>query len=221
MMYQQFVFIHLLLFVFWFGGDLGVFVLGQQSRRSSVYSLQERLTLLKVLVMVDMGPRTCIAFMVPISLTIAHMGGWWLIPKWLLGAGWLIGGVLLWAAWTSFLKQGEPIAQTAKTIDFWVQVAMIAFYGGIGVFSLATGDPIVHRWLAFKTLLYSLIFVMAVMIDISYRPIGPALQKLISEGSSPETEAPVLAIQNRTRKWVLSIYVLLFAIGYVGVTKPF
>ncbi len=221
MTYQLLTFAHIMLFVFWLGGDLGVFILGQQSRRTHVYSLQERLTLLKVLMMVDMGPRTCIALMVPVSLMMARFGGWWLVPTWLLVLGWVIGGVLFAAYWIAFFRQGTSEAAIAKKVDFWLQIMLALFYAGIAVTSLASNRPFAQDWLAAKTFLYSLIFVMSIMIDFSYRPIGPALQRLIAQGSSPETDAPVLAIQNRTRKWVLSIYVLLFLIGFVGAVKPF
>lgn len=221
MPYDNLVFIHLLLFVFWLGGDVGVFILGQQSRRADVYSLKERMTLLKVLVMVDMAPRTCIALMVPISLTLANAGGWWDVPTSLLVMGWVVGAALMLATWTVFLNHGSPKAAFFKKLDFWLQVAMAIFYGSVSLLSLSGNGPIVDMWLAAKTMLYSLIFVTAIMIDISYRPIGPALVKLMSSDGDPEAEAFVLSIQNRTRKWVLTIYGLLFIIGYIGAVKPF
>lgn len=221
MPYDNLVFLHLLLFVFWLGGDVGVFILGQQSRRSDVYSLKERMTLLKVLVMVDMAPRTCIALMVPVSLTLANAGGWWDVPNGILVMGWIVGATLMVATWTVFLNNGSPKAAIFKKLDFWLQVAMAIFYGSIAVSSLSGNGPIADTWLAAKTMLYSLIFVTAIMIDISYRPIGPALAQLMNSDGDPEAEAFVLSIQNRTRKWVLTIYGLLFVIGYIGAVKPF
>ena len=55
-LYPSLVYLHLLLFVLWLGGDLGIFVLGQHFRRRR-YSLPERPALLKLLVAIDMGPR--------------------------------------------------------------------------------------------------------------------------------------------------------------------
>jgi len=219
MLYDYLLFVHVLLFVFWLGGDLGVFILGQQSRRKHVYSQEQRQALLRVLIMVDMGPRTCIALMVPISLTLAHVGGWWLMPIWLIVLGWIVGCLLLSAAWIAFLNHGRPIEKTAKIIDFWLQVSMALFYAYVAIKSLWTDTPIVQDWLAGKTLLYSLIFVSAILIDLSYRPMASAL-KALEANSTSESEQAVLAIQNRTRVWVIAIYVLLFAIGFFGVTKP-
>ncbi len=221
MIYENIVFLHLLLFVFWLGGDVGVFILGQQSRRSDVYSLTERMTILKILTMVDMAPRTCIALMVPVSLTVASAGGWWAVPAPMLWGGWFVGATLLVAAWTGFINHGSAKAAIAKKVDFWLQIAMAIFYGSVAVSSLTGNGPIADTWLAAKTMLYALIFVTAIMIDLSYRPIGPALQKLIADETNAEAEAFVLSIQNKTRKWVLTIYGLLFVIGYIGAVKPF
>jgi hypothetical protein len=87
MLYPTLVYAHLLLFVLWLGGDLGVFVLGQHFRIRS-YSLSERLTLLKLLVAIDMGPRSAWALMVPMSLTLLYAGGLWAgLPFWGVVAG--------------------------------------------------------------------------------------------------------------------------------------
>ena len=73
-MYQSLVFIHLLLFVFWLGADVGVYLLGQHFRKRFSYSLDQRLALLKLLVEVDMVPRTAWALMVPITLSLVTVG---------------------------------------------------------------------------------------------------------------------------------------------------
>ena len=74
----------LLLFVLWLGADVGVFLLGQHFRKRAIYTLDQRLALLKLLVIVDMTPRTAGALMVPISLSVARLGGWWDVPAALL-----------------------------------------------------------------------------------------------------------------------------------------
>jgi hypothetical protein len=52
--YPALVWIHLLLFVLWLGADVGVFLLGQHFRKRHIYSLDQRLALLKLLVVVDL-----------------------------------------------------------------------------------------------------------------------------------------------------------------------
>ena len=92
--YPTLVYIHLLLFVLWLGADVGVFLLGQHFRKREDYTLEQRLALLKMLVLVDMTPRSAWALMVPISLSVLAAGGWWAVPGWLLIASWISGRIL-------------------------------------------------------------------------------------------------------------------------------
>ena len=93
--YQILVFLHLLLFVFWLGADVGVFILGQHFRKRQKWSLPQRLALLQLLVNVDIVPRSAWALMVPLTLTMVDAGGWWELPIWGIGLAWIIGGIWL------------------------------------------------------------------------------------------------------------------------------
>jgi hypothetical protein len=62
LIYPTLVYVHLLLFVLWLGADVGVFLLGQHFRKRSLYTLDQRIALLKLLVIVDLTPRAAQAF---------------------------------------------------------------------------------------------------------------------------------------------------------------
>jgi hypothetical protein len=59
------------------------------------------------------------------------------------------------------------------------------------------------------------------MIDVAYKPVGPQLARLLKEGSSDATELPLRATMDRTRIWVLTVYLLLVVTSFVGAVKPF
>jgi hypothetical protein len=69
-------------------------------------------------------------------------------------------------------------------------------------------------------MLFGLIFAAAIMIDVSFKPVGPLLGKLLSEGSSDATELPLLRVMNNTRYWVWCVYALLVVTSWLGVVKP-
>ena len=96
LIYPTLVYVHLLLFVLWLGADVGVFVLGQHFRKRTVYTLDQRIALLKLLVIVDLTPRTAWALMVPLSLTVSYMGGWWELPVAIVWVTWAIAAFWLW-----------------------------------------------------------------------------------------------------------------------------
>ncbi len=219
--YPNLVYLHLLLFVLWLGGDLGVFVLGQHFRRRS-YSLPERLTLLRLLVAIDMGPRSAWALMVPVSLSLLHAGRWWPgLPLGAVVAAWGIGLFWLWLVWDAHAHDQTPRAARDRRIEGWLRYGLAAFYLWLGAASLGTGAPLEPRWLAAKALLFGLIFVAAILIDVAFKPVGGQLLRLVGEGSSDATEVPLRATMDGTRRWVLAVYALLFATSYLGLVKPF
>ena len=218
--YRSLVFVHVLLFVLWLGGDVGVFVLGQHFRKRHVYSLDQRLVLLKLLVAVDMGPRTAWALMVPLSLSVAVAGGWIALPLAAVTAAWIVGTAWLWLVWDSHTHDQTPRAARNRRIENTVKYAITAFYLWIGLSSLLTGAPIVLPWLAWKATLFGAIFLAAIMIDVAFKPVGPQLGALIAQGSSDETEIPLRRTMDRTRIWVMLVYALLLATAWLGVVKP-
>lgn len=218
--YPTLVWVHVLLFVLWLGADVGVFLLGQHFRKRQSYSLEQRLALLKMLVLVDMTPRTAWALMVPVSITLSWAGGWWVVPDWLVWASWAAGGFWLWLVWDAHAHDQTPRAARNRRIENVLKYALTAFYLWLGLQSLLTGKPIGPEWLAWKATLFGLIFAAAIMIDVAFKPVGPLLGALIREGSSDATELPLLRVMNRTRLWVWCVYLLLLATSWLGVVKP-
>ncbi len=218
--YPSLVYVHLLLFVLWLGADVGVFLLGQHFRKRHDYSLDQRLALLKLLVLVDMTPRSAWALMVPVSLSVLKMGGWWDLPLALLAAAWAIGGVWLWLVWDAHAHDQTPRAARDRRYENALKYALTAFYLWLGAQSLLTGAPLAPGWLAWKALLFGAIFVAAIGIDVSFKPVGPQLMRLLSEGSSDATEVPLRRTMDRTRIWVMAIYILLVVTSWLGAVKP-
>jgi len=218
--YDVWVFVHILLFVIWLGGDIGVFILGQHFRKRD-YPLDTRLTLLKLLVINDMGPRTAWALMVPVSITLVATGNYMQVPAVMLVVAWAVGGVWLALVWGAHLNDQTPLAARLRVAEFWLKLGLTGFYLGLGAWSFADPQAALSAdWLALKALLFGAIFVVAIMIDIAFKPLGPALGALIEQGSTDSTEIPVLTIMNRTRVWVVGVYILLVVIAAVGTLKP-
>ncbi len=218
--YPVLVWLHVLLLVVWLGGDIGVFLLGQHFRRRHAYGLETRLVLLRLLVALDMGPRTAWALMVPSSILLLAAGGWWPGLDWKLPALALaIGLFWLLLVWVAHLHDQTPLAARCREIEGVLRWLLAGFYLVLGALSLRNGAPLAG-FLAWKALLFGLIFVAAILIDRAFRPVGPLLGALIRDGSSDATELPLRAAMDRTRLFVLAVYALLLATSFVGVVKP-
>src|SRR5690606_34159508 len=183
----------------WLGADVGVFLLGQHFRRRQAYSLEQRIALLKLLVEVDMVPRSAWALMVPVSLTVVQVGGYWMLPGWALASAWLIGGFWLWLVWDAHLHDQTPRAARNRRIESVLRWLLALFYLWLGLASLLQGAPLAPAWLATKALMFGVIFAAAIMIDITFKPVGVQLGAQLRQGSSDTTELQLLRTMNRTR----------------------
>jgi hypothetical protein len=220
LVYPTLVYAHLLLFVLWLGADVGVFLLGQHFRKRTVYSLDQRMALLKLLVIVDLAPRAAWALMVPMSLTVSYMGGWWDLPVAIIWIAWAIAAFWLWLVFDAHAHDMTPRASRNRRWEGWLRYVLCAGYMWLGAESVLTGHPIAVGWLAWKALLFGFIFAAAIMIDVAFKPVGPLLGRLLNEGSSDATELPLLRVMNNTRYWVWCVYGLLVVTSWLGVVKP-
>ena len=218
--YPALVYVHLLLFVLWLGADVGVFVLGQHFRRREDYTLDQRIALLKLLVEIDMVPRSAWAMMVPLSLSVVNAGGWWEVPAWLSIGAWLVGLFWLALVWDSHRHDQTPRAARNRRIEGWLRWTVGGFYLWLGGQSLVLDAPLSPDWLAWKALLFGLIFVAAIMIDVTFKPVGAQLGAVLEQGSSDATEVPLRRTMDRTRIWVWTVYALLLVTAFLGNVKP-
>lgn len=217
--YDVLVYTHVLAFVFWLGGDLGVAILGSAFRDRSK-PLETRLEILRLLGVVDMGPRSAWVAMVPLSITLVDVGGYWDVPSWLVIGAWVVGTAWMLLTWRIHLLGPGSQTQGLKAIEFWVKIAITAGYGLLGILAIAGFGPLEANWLGFKALTFAGIFIVAIMIDVAGKPVGPLLMTVIQEGSSDATEIPLRRAMDRARLWVWATYALLLVIGYLGSVKP-
>jgi hypothetical protein len=217
--YDILVYAHILAFVFWLGGDLGVAILGS-AFRDRTKPLATRLEILRLLAAVDMGPRTAWVLMVPLSITLVAVGRYWDVPQVVLIGSWVIGAGWLALTWMIHVRDPGPATERLKAIEFWVKIAITLAYGTLGVTAVLGLGPLQADWLGWKALTFAAIFVVATMIDVAAKPVGPLLMKLIHEGSSDATEIPLRRAMDRARLWVWATYALLVIIGYLGSVKP-
>lgn len=214
-------FFHILLFVFWLGGDLGVAILGDHFRKRDTYSLQERMTILKLLVINDLGPRYAWALMIASTISLVKAGGYWDVPVWSVILAWAISFFWLWLVIAAHKAGQTDKGKKLRKIEVILKWILAAFYLGLGAISLATDAPLEPNWLATKAFLFGLVFVAAILIDVMFKPVGPLLMAVIEKGSSDETEIPLLKTMNKSRFWVRMVYLLLVIVAFIGTTKFF
>ena len=171
--YSLWTYAHILLFVFWLGADVGVFTAAAYAKNSQL-SFESRATLLKLAGFVDLFPRISFALMFPVGLHLARATGALLVTASTLFWIWLLA--LLWVALilVAYYRENTALAATLhKAQTVFLGVAGFALVS-LGAMSLANGNPFEPMWLAWKILLFGLVFWVAIAIDYCFRPlVGP------------------------------------------------
>jgi hypothetical protein len=211
--YRIVVFLHVLLFAYWLGSDLGVFICGTVGR-SQKLSDDQRRGLREAGDLIDMAPRTCLVLMVPVGLTLSANYGSPIHGAPVLAAIWIAGLAWLWLVWQVHLQHNSALGKLFWKIDFAIRSLVMAGFIGFGGWCLATGGPIAGRWLAAKILLFGLIILCGIVVRILLLSSRRAV--LVPAGAGAAS-----AIGNRIRDVVFVIWGLVAVIAFIGVTKPF
>ena len=84
------IFVHILLFVFWLGADVGVYTV-MVFVKNPKHSYETRKTLIRMAFVIDLFPRTCFALLIPVGLHLTQSLDLYDVPPALQIAAWIIG----------------------------------------------------------------------------------------------------------------------------------
>lgn len=213
-------FIHIMLFVYWLGADLGVFLLALASKRSNL-SFGERALALKMAMVIDVLPRLSFALMFPVGLELSAAKGYVEPSDGVRAIAWLVSAVWVGLVVGMTRLEGKPIAHTLAKGNALLHWLLLFVTVGIGVSSVLGHGPFPDGWLGWKIVLFGLIFFCGIMIDVEFRPMIPAFARLAQEGTKPDIERDITRAVNGAVRWVLSLYALVIAIAFLGTAKPF
>lgn len=221
--YSLWQYAHILLFVYWLGADLGVFMASRYVARADLPTA-ERLRFLELLLRLDMGPRTALILMVPVGFTLATALQLTPFAAGLLPYIWLAS--LLWLAvtWRLFFVGRAPAAQTLAKIDHWVRVTVAALFVSLGALSLLQRGPVQAPWLSLKMMLFAAVVVIGLLLRRVIRDWARGFSMLNAVAVSPadSTRANELIFQayRRATRLAHSLWLLVALMALLGVAKP-
>ena len=215
--YSLFVFLHVLLFVFWLGTDVGVFLAAKISEKPEL-SVETRSTVLGLGMVLDRLPRSALALIIPSGLQLAVMSGQLSLPGYALPLAW--GLALLWLVvlWVGFLNPQTPTEQKAMLFNFAMNAILAVLVLAAGVWLLIAGS--VAGWIAIKILIVGLIFVCGVTLDVLFKPAVEAFIGITTSGASDELNAAYSKAIGPVYLVVLAIYALVLVAAWFGIAKP-
>jgi hypothetical protein len=212
-------YLHVLMFVFWVGTDMGV-MLGASKSVDSRLSLETRLTMVKLALLIELLPRTMWAMALPFGVMLSRELGLIEISDAAVAGVWAF--TLAWAAISlgGAHYSDKPLGQRLARINRGIIGVLGTGLALVGTWSYFGGGPIESPWLAAKIGLYGIINLTVLGIEVSFIPVGPAFGRLFGEGSTPAVEAAISSGMKTTIRWVHASYVLILVVGFIGVARP-
>lgn len=216
--YEILLLLHILLFVYWLGGDLGVFYSSGFVVDSSL-STEARLTAAKIMLGCDLVPRICMSLVLTIGGLLAHYVG-------IEHASWqLLGIIVLGPLWLSMVlilhfKHDAPYINLLTKIDLSFRWLLIIGILASCFYAYTTGRLEEAPWLIAKLLAFAFLVFCGLMIRIQIKGFISSYVKLMQDNYTDADNKEMEASLNRVRPWVVTIWLVLVFEAFLGIVKP-
>jgi hypothetical protein len=220
--YEIWKFLHICMFVFWLGTDVGVMLCSKKSTDPTL-GVEARFKMLEMALIIELLPRVMWVMALPLGVHLSKSLGY-LNPS-------ILTLVMMWAfiiVWLVINVGGaanleKPLGQKLSKINriivgslgIGLIIVSVSHFLGTGPFEVR---PDVDS-IALKVGLYGLVNITILGIEIAFFPLGLAFERFATEGSSPEIEESISSGMKTTLVWVHMTYFLIFIVAFIGVTK--
>ena len=217
--YPLWQYLHIVLFAYWLGADLGVFFASRYMSRADLV-LEERLRYLQLLLTIDMAPRVALILMIPVGFTLATTLGLapfadgWLPAIWVVALAWLA------LAWYLSRHSRDPRAAPWVRIDQALRLIVIAGFLGTGLATFVTGGPLLTGWLAGKFVLYAVVVALGLLLRLVIADFIRGFGQVRVEATREAGNALIDDAHRRAARLAILLWLCVAAIAFLGVVKP-
>lgn len=219
--YLVLVYVHILLFVYWLGGDLGVFVTSKYVADRKL-SMEERFRFMNALLVCDMGPRSALILFIPVGLEMARIIGVFEVSPAIGGIVWLFCAIWLGVNWWMFYNDRHPMTATLRGYDLKLRYVLILVIAGIAIYSIANGSPVNQLWLQVKLLVFAGVISLGVYLrsEITNWISGFGM---VRQGGDAADKGNTIIEQAliRSRRAALLLWFGVALAAFLGKVKPF
>ena len=216
--YEIWKFLHICMFVFWLGTDVGVMLCSKKSTDPNP-GVEARFQMLEMALKIELLPRVMWVMALPFGVQLSKTMGYidpssiTLTMMWLFTLAWLVINV------GGAANLNEPWGQQLSKINRFIVASL-----GVGLIIVAISSfmgygPYEANSVALKVGLYGLVNLTILGIEVAFFPLGLAYERLATEGSSPEIESSISGGMDLTLRWVHATYILIFITAFIGATK--
>lgn len=213
-------YLHILMFVFWIGTDLGVFLAAKKATDARL-TYDARVMLLHWALRIELLPRTMwkaalpLGVMLSVDMDLLNISGAGIALVWVFTLAW-------WAiSMTGAYKYDQPVGHKFAKLN-----NLITGIVGAGLIALAVSSYLGNgpfdseaTWLLWKVALYGLINLMVILMIIVFDPLGIAFMRIGTEGSTPELEQTVSTVMNRSAIVIWATYGTIALVAFIATSK--
>ena len=210
---------HLLLFAYWLGGDIGVFYSSgfAVNRKLSRGARQAAGTIMMNL---DLIPRLCLSLMLTVGGILTHYYG---IdhPLWQM-----VGIILLGPIWTCFLiyihlNDGTDLVKTMTKIDYYFRWIMVfTLIASVSYAFYFTDRLNANPWIGAKLIIFAALIFCGIMIRKYIGGFIKGIHNIATDNINEVDDIAMAESLSKARVFVLTIWVLLLVEVWIGVAKP-
>ena len=208
------ILLHLLMFAYWLGGDIGVFyssTLLTDDKRDAV----GRVAAAKVLNDVDLVPRFCLLLALPTGLAAAAAKGWLEIGVIPVVVAFIAASAWIWLIWTLHHNHSEKLRKIDLMLRYLFLMALVST-ALAGLANLIT----LPLFIALKLLILAFAISMGLLVRRALKPFPAAFAKLVSGSVDDDVNATIKKCLDQSRPAVVAIWAALIAAAWLGVATP-
>ena len=214
--YDVVLLLHVLLFAYWLGTDLGVFYAARFAADGN-HSLETRQAISHIMAFVDLPPRLSVPLTGATGFSLGFLSGAievhaaWIWVVWLVALVWVSSNLYIYLNRTD-LARVQPVAR----FDTGWRILVLVFVTGAAIASLFGVGITSNLALAAKLLILALAIALSLVLRILFKPYRPALRRLAAGGDNLVESAIMSTTLARARPIVVMIWILTIVAAAIG-----
>jgi hypothetical protein len=216
--HRLWLYAHMILFVFWLGADLGVFLCGRAAVQPGL-TAEQRLRTAGLMSSIDLAPRISASLMLTVGGVLTDYVG---VPHpwWQMAGIVLLGPVWLTLVLVAYLLEGKPLGALGMRLDEVCRAVLVVAVPVSVAWSWFTGRLDEAPYVAIKLLIFAVVMLLGLLLRRRLRPFTEGLRRLAAGEKSGDIAAVMAASHAGARPLVAMIWIGLALSALMGITKP-
>lgn len=217
--YLLLVVAHVLLFAYWLGADWGVYVTSRYVADPAL-SLEERRRFLQAAFRIDLLPRISFTMLLPVGVQLAAYYGAWPLHAAVVPAVWVFAIVWMALNVAGYLRSGTASGDRIRGWDQNIRLVMAPMLIGTGLWSVATGFPVVPLFIALKITVFGVMIIVGLTLRAIMKNWAIGFRRLATEGPGEAINDIFQGSLQRARYIAYFMWSLSGVMAVLGVMKP-